>query len=260
MSVIKALILGILQGLTEFLPISSSGHLLLFENLLGIKNGDMFFNVLLHLASLLAVVIFFWKDVVELIKKPFSDKMKILFISTIPTIVIAIIIKYSFNDYELNAFLGFGFLISAILLLITYCLNRKENFINIEVNKKKGFIIGLVQGIAVLPGISRSGSTICAGLLQGVKREECAKFSFLLSIPVILGATILETYEGIKIGFYNINVLSCIIGFLASFVVALFSIKLMLNVVKKGNWIWFSIYLFVLSIFTILNEFVLCLF
>lgn len=260
MTVLKALILGILQGLTEFLPISSSGHLLLFENILGIKNGDLFFNVLLHLASLLAVIIVFWKDVVDLIKNPFGKKMKTIIVATIPTVVIALIIKYCFNEFQLNAFLGFGFFVSAILLLVTTFLKRKRGLNELTLNYKNSFVIGLVQGVAVLPGISRSGSTICSGILQGIEREECAKFSFLISIPVILGATILETYEGFKLGFENVNAAACIVGFLASFIVAIVSIKIMLKIVKKGNWFWFSLYLFVLSIFTILNQYIFCLF
>lgn len=261
MKILTALILGILQGLTEFLPISSSGHLLLAENIFGLKNGDMFFNVLLHFASLIAIVIVFWKDIVCILKDPFGNKMKNIIIATIPTVVIALVVKFLFDDYHLSVFLGHGFFISSILILLTTLLNRKRyNTELIDINKKRSFIIGIVQGIAVLPGISRSGSTICAGLLQGVDREECAKFSFLISIPVIFGAMILETVEMAKTGFSNINFWSCIVGFLSSFFIAILTIKLMMKIVKKGSWIWFSIYLFVLSIFVLLNQYVLCLF
>ena len=260
MTILQAIILGIIQGLTEFLPISSSGHLLLFEGIFGIQNNSMFFNVLLHFASLLAVVIIFWKDIVDLFKHPFSERVKTFIIATIPTIIIALIIEKNFEDFIFTQFLGFCFLISAIVIFITFLLRKKTKNQVFSVNRKQGFIIGIVQGIAVLPGISRSGSTICAALLQGVEREESAKFSFLLSIPVILGAMLFETVDGIKSGFGNINALACILGFIFSFLVALFTIKFMMKIVKNGNWVWFSLYLFLLSIFVILNNYVFVLF
>lgn len=257
MEVLKAIILGIVQGLTEFLPISSSGHLLVFENLLGFKSGGMFFNVLMHVASLLAVVIVFWKDVVKVLKNPFGKDMQKIVIATIPTVVIALVVNYFFDDYALNFFVGFGFLISSIIILVTSILQRKNKFIVCkELDLKKSFVIGVVQGLAVFPGISRSGSTICAGLVQKVEREESASFSFIVSIPVILGGMIFELVGGIKNGFGNVDTLSCVFGFVCAFVVALFSIKLMMKIVKKGNWWGFSIYLFLISIFVLLNQFV----
>ena len=117
-------------------------------------------------------------------------------------------------------------------------------------------VIGIVQGIAVLPGISRSGSTICASLLQGVEREESAKFSFILSIPIIIGAMLFETIDVVRYGFGDVNAISCILGFFASFLTALISVKFMMEIVKKGKWLWFSLYLFLLSIFVLLNNFV----
>lgn len=260
MKILQAIILGIIQGLTEFLPISSSGHLMLFENIFGLENNSLFFNVLLHFASLLAVVIVFWKEIVEIIKKPFGEKMRVIIYATIPTVIIALIIKKFIENYVLHGFLGYGFLISAVIIFMTSILKKKKESKYNMVNNKQGFIIGVAQGIAVLPGISRSGSTICAALLQGVEREESAKFSFILSIPVIIGAMLLETIDGFKTGFEDINAIGCILGFVASFIVAVFTIKIMMKIVKKGNWVWFSLYLFVLSVFVLLNQYVLCLF
>ncbi len=257
MEVLKAIILGIVQGLTEFLPISSSGHLLVFENLLDFKSGGMFFNVLMHVASLLAIVIVFWKDVVKVLKNPFGKDMQKIVVATIPTIVIALVVNYFFDDYALNFFVGFGFLISSIIILVTSILQRKNKFIVCkELDLKKSFVVGVVQGLAVFPGISRSGSTICAGLVQKVEREESASFSFVISIPVILGGMIFELVGGIKNGFGNVDTLSCVFGFVCAFVVALFAIKMMMKIVKKGNWWGFSIYLFLISIFVLLNQFV----
>ena len=261
MTIIQALILGVIQGLTEFLPISSSGHLLLFENIFGLNSGGLFFNVLLHFASLIAVLIIFWKDIVDIIKKPFGERMRVILLATIPTVLIALIINYGIDEFKLNMFLGFGFFISSLLILITSILKTKNKIPRyLIVDKKRAIIIGLVQGIAVLPGISRSGSTICSGLLLGVEREECAKFSFIISIPVILGGMVLKTAEGISNGFGDINVLACIVGFVSSFIVAIFTIRLMMKIVKKGNWWYFSVYLLLLSIFVLLNQYCFCWF
>lgn len=261
MSILQAIILGVLQGLTEFLPISSSGHLMLAEHLFGLKQNNLFFNVLLHFATLVAVVIVFWKDIVEILKHPLSSKMQAIVVATIPTVILALIVNHFTDEFALMAFLGFGFLISAIVIAATSIYQKKRPLVNCyQINNKKAFVIGLVQGLAVFPGISRSGSTICAGLLQGVQREECAKFSFLISIPVILGGMIFELYDAVRFGLNNIDALPCIIGFMVAFVVALFTIKFMMKIVKKGNWWYFAIYLSALGILVLLNQYVFCWF
>lgn len=257
METLKAIILGIVQGLTEFLPVSSSGHLLVLESVLNFSGGGMFYNVLLHVASLLAVVIVFWKDVVNIIKHPLGEEMRHIIFATIPTVVLALIVNYFFDDYALNFFVGFGFLISSIVILITSILQKKSTGFAVEkMTNNRAFIVGVVQGLAVFPGISRSGSTICAGLSLKVEREKSASFSFLISIPVILGGMFFELIGGLKNGFGSVQALPCIFGFLSAFVVALLSIKLMMRLVKKGNWWGFAVYLFLLSIFVLLNQFV----
>lgn len=261
MSVLEAFILGVLQGLTEFLPISSSGHLMLAEGIFGLKGSNIFFNLILHFATLLAVLMVFWKDVVELIKHPLGEKMRKIVVATIPTVIFALLVKFFIDEFAMVQFLGFGFLISAVVILITSILQKKSNLLYKRgLGYKESFIIGLVQGLAVLPGISRSGSTICASVIQGVDREESAKFSFLISIPIILGGVLFEVFDGIRNGFGNVEALPSVVGFIIAFVVALFTIRLMMKIVKKGNWIYFSIYLFLLSIFVLLNQYVLCLF
>lgn len=257
MNILQAIILGIIQGLTEFLPISSSGHLMLVEHLFGLQSGNLFFNVLLHFATLIAVVIVFWKDVVNLIKHPLGLQMRAIVVATIPTVILALLVNYFFDEFALMGFLGFGFLISAVVITITTVLQKRRPLYNSKtVDSKRAFVIGLVQGLAVFPGISRSGSTICAGLLQGVEREESAKFSFLVSIPVIIGGMVFELASGFKSGFGEVNAVACIIGFVVAFVVALFTIKLMMRLVKKGSWWYFAVYLFVVAIIVLLNQFV----
>jgi len=179
-----------------------------------------------------------------------------LVIATIPTVIIALLVNHFFNDYALKCFVGFGFLISSVLIFTTSFLKRRQ-ISTAPMTKTSAFIIGVVQGVAVFPGISRSGSTICAGLLQNIEREECASFSFILSIPVIIGGMVFEIASGIKHGFGSVEFLPCIVGFVSAFVVALLTLKIMMKVVKKGKWWGFAIYLLVLSIFVLLNQFVL---
>lgn len=256
MSILIALLLGIIQGLTEFLPISSSGHLMIFESIFHLSE-NMFFNVLVHFATLMAVVLVFWKDVCYLIKHPLSNRALQIVVASIPTAIIALVINHFFSEYSLYVFLGFGFLISAFVIGLMSILQRKKAPRSYNLNYKQALLIGVVQGFAVLPGVSRSGSTICASLLMGVDREESARFSFLISIPVIIGGMIFEIVDCVKVGATNINALSCIIGFIAAFVTAMLTIKLMMKIVKKGNWWYFSLYLLLLGIFIVLNQFVL---
>ncbi len=257
MNILQAVILGIIQGLTEFLPISSSGHLMLVENLFKLQSGNLFFNVLLHFATLIAVVIVFWKEVVDIIKHPLGENMRAIVVATIPTVILALLVNYFFDEFALASFLGFGFLISAIVISITTILQkRKFTYNKNAIYSKQALIIGIVQGFAVFPGISRSGSTICAGLLQGVEREESAKFSFLVSIPVIIGGMVFEFASGLQSGFGEVNAIACIVGFVVAFVSALFTIKLMMKIVKKRNWWFFAVYLFALATIVLLNQFV----
>ena len=258
MGILYAIILGVIQGLTEFLPISSSGHLLLVEHIFGITEGNLFFNILLHLASLLAVVIIMRKEIWAIIKNPFSMKSISIVLSCIITMLVVLFLSKNMDKFTTIGSLGFGFLISSILILLTYVISKKHK--RMILKNKIGYIdaciIGIVQGFATLPGISRSGSTICTSLLLGNERRESANFSFLSSIPIILGAMLFEILKGEATIVSNISATSCILGFLASFIVAYFSIKLMYKVVEKSNWLWFGIYLFILSIFVLLNQYV----
>ena len=256
MTVVYAIILGILQGLTEFLPVSSSGHLILFESIFGISENNMFFNIVVHVATLVAVVIICWKEVVDIIKHPCGKQMQFIVFATIPTVIIALVVNRYIDDFTMKTFLGFGFLLSAVITGITTILRKEKRVLNGEITYRKSFVVGIIQGFAVMPGISRSGSTICVGLLQGVEREKSASFSFLISIPVILGGMVFELADGIKNGFGTVNFTACALGFVFAFVTALFTIKLMMKFVKKGNWIWFSLYLFALAVIVILNQFI----
>ena len=248
MTIWQAIILGIIQGATEFLPISSSGHLLLFNSLFNISENFLGLSIFLHIATLFAVFIVLRKQIWWLIKNPFSNLALKLYLSTILTIVIAIPIKIFFEDLLNGAFLPIFFLLTAILLLLTEFFTSKK--LAHSLTFKTAICIGLVQGIAVIPGISRSGSTICAGVLEGAKREECAEFSFILSIPIILASMIFQIFECIETNqpFFDTSLFNIIISFIFALVIGLICVKFMLSAVKKVKFYPFVIYLTILSI------------
>lgn len=240
--------MGLVQGLTEFLPVSSSGHLVLISKLFNMEES-LFLSILLHVATLFSIVVVFWKDIWELIRHPFSKKTVMLMVATIPTCLIVLvlmpIIKSSFG----GALLPFCFLISALLLFATEFLTKKKT--THELNYKTAFIMGIAQGFAVFPGISRSGTTICVGLLAGGDKKESAKFSFLMSIPIIILSMVMEIYE-ICQGSVTINypVIAIIASFLVAFLSGIFAIKFMMKLTEKGNLKWFSLYLLIIGIVT----------
>lgn len=249
MSIWVAIVLGLIQGLTEFLPVSSSGHLTFFELLFGFESGSVFYNIILHVATLLALCIVMWKDIVWLIKNPLSKHVRMLLVSTLLTGGIGIVIDKLVGASGSLLIIAIGFIITSILLLVLDWFIKKKKVVNMEVDYKQAIIVGVVQGIAVLPGLSRSGSTLVSGVLSGAGQPQSARFSFLLSIPIILGGTIYETYKGIKYGFEfsQTDILPMIIGFIVAFISAIVTLKWMFKLVEKNKWVWFSVYLFVFA-------------
>lgn len=247
MTIWLALAYGVLQGITEFLPVSSSGHLVLFNKIFSVDGDFVFFSILLHLATLLAIIVILWDEIKFLIRKPFSKPALLLYIGTIPTIIIVLLFKNFVTDSFEGNFLPICFMITAVLLFVTEIFSKTN--LNKEINYKKSLIIGISQGIAVLPGISRSGSTICTAILCGVPREKASKFSFLLSIPVILGSMCFEILEGVTGGVqFQLPILPSILAFLSAFLVGCLCLKFMLKIFQKIKLWWFSIYLVFISI------------
>ncbi len=275
------IILGIVQGVSEFLPISSSGHLVLFYNIFNITDNTILLSVILHVATLLAVVLCYYKQIFKLIKNPFCETNKKLLVATIPTVIIVILLKSLVEKTFSGDFIIIGFLITALVLLISQIkenkvnklknkyfvtqpniyLSKNHNITNLNISYKQALLIGTAQGIAVFPGISRSGSTIATGIISGVSKQEVADFSFLLSIPIIIGGLLFELIDVVK-GEASLNIgwLSLSVGFLFSFISGLVCIKLMLKFVKSKKLTWFSLYLVLLSTFLILNKYFLFLF
>lgn len=254
MSIFIAIILGLVQGFTEFLPISSSGHLVLLEKIFGIEQNCLLFDIVLHLGTLVAVFICYYKDILYLIKHPFSREAKLIYTATIPTVIIALL----FNDFFEKAFQGnalfVSFFITAIMLILAEVISHKYYQYK-ELTFGKAFIVGIFQGVAIMPGISRSGATITSCVVQGVKRSESSKFSFLLSVPIILASAFKEIIK-LPTSTISIPFGSFLVGFVFATFAGILSIKLMLKIIKTAKYYYFSIYLILLSVFLVLNQFV----
>ncbi len=272
MSLLKSIILGIIQGLCEFLPISSSGHLALAQHFFGFGGevDELAFSVLLHLGTLFAVVIIYYKDIWELIKSFFSligklfkgnfkfseytvgERFVVLFIIAVLPLVPA-----SFLNNALEVLMGYPIAIGVILLFNSVVLWFSDSFAkghkDIEDTKpKNALVIGLCQLLAVLPGLSRSGSTITGGLTQGLDRTVAVKFSFLLSIPAILGACVLELPDFVKNIPDTKTMLIYLAGAVTAMIVGILAIKIVNWISKKSNFRMFSYYCFAVGVLAII--------
>jgi len=258
MSIFIALILGLVQGLTEFLPVSSSGHLVLLQNIFGIENNIILFDIVLHLGTLLAVIIVYKKSILELLKNPLGKKMRMVILGTIPTLIIALLFKDFFEGAFAGNLLFVGFLATSMLLLLAdYSQKKYKKFKRMDY--KYVLTMGLFQGLAILPGLSRSGTTVSTSLALGVNKNESLEYSFLLSIPIILASLVYELLFS-PISLASIEWAPMIVGFLASGIFGIISIKFTIKIVKSNSYKYFSIYLIILSIFLILNQFVFHIF
>lgn len=247
MNWIEALLLGILQGLTEFLPVSSSGHLELGKILMGIESKEsLMFTVVVHGATVLSTIVVFWKDIVKLFKGFFAFKWNFemqyivkIVISMIPVLIVGLFFKDFVEQFFSGnlLFVGSMLLITAFILALTYYYKPKEK----DITFLDSLIIGIAQAIAVLPGISRSGSTIATGLLLGNKKENIARFSFLMVLAPIIGANILDLSDTATT-FNGVGILPLTVGFFAAFLSGLAACKWMINIVKKGKLIYFAVY------------------
>ena len=245
MNILHTIILAIVQGVSEFLPISSSGHLMLLEKL-GVGTPDLFFNVMLHVGTLFAVLVAMRKKVVALIKKPFSKEMGFLIVACVPTVVIALVFKLCFPSLLNGKMLGFGFVLTATLLFVGENLQIAQNKV---LSYKTSILSGVLQGIAVLPGVSRSGATISSLTFLGAPKEEASSFSFLLSVPIILGSAIVEIVDVAKGGFaIFLPWYLVVLGIIVSFVSGYISIKFFLKLISKHSLRLFVVYTALLGI------------
>ena len=299
MNFFNAIVIGFVQGVGEFLPISSSGQLVLLYQLFHISGNTVTISIFLHLATLFSVLYVYRKEIIELIKHPFCKTNKLLITATIPTAILALLLKGLINSSFDGNFVIFGFLITAVLLGIAdylsestslemqipalqpntgiglcnqYTFKIKENkeilcskpqileqpksITNINLSLKQAFIMGISQGIACFPGISRSGTTIATGIILKGDKEEVTTFSFLLSIPIIIGSLIMTLFD-LNSSAIRINTFSLITSCLISFLVGIISIQLINKVVKKKQLSYFSFYLIGLVFVVLIIKFII---
>ena len=258
---IQALILGLIQGLTEYLPVSSSGHLAIGSYLFGIEGEEnLAFTVAVHVATVLSTFVILWSEIDwifrGLFKFKLNDETK-YFLNIVVSMIPIGIVGVFFKDYVEEVF-GSGLLIVGCMLLLTAALLAFSYYakprIKETISWKDALVIGLAQAAAVMPGLSRSGSTIATGLLLGNKKEMIAQFSFLMVIPPILGEALLDTMKALKGAnpFGDISTLALAVGFVAAFVSGCLACKWMINIVKKGKLIYFGIYCAIVGVVTII--------
>lgn len=270
MGYIEAIILGLVQGLSEFLPISSSGHLALLENLFEIKEDSViFFAVLLHIGTLVSIFIVYHEDIYALIKelfllfkdiftgkglrieeRPIRKLGIMIIVSSIPTAIMGLL----FSDYIDRIFgsltvISICWIITGFILLFSEKLNNNKKEIE-GMKYRNAIFVGICQGLAIMPGISRSGSTIVGSLVTGLKREFAVEFAFLISIPAILGSAILEFPKAIKAGIEPSTIGPMIVGFLVAAISGYFAITTMIRIVSKHRMRYFSYYVWILGVGT----------
>lgn len=250
MTSFEALLIGAIQGLTEFLPVSSSGHLVILQNLLGVREQPLTFAVLVHMGTLISVFLAFRQDIAAILRKPFTKLTYLIIVGCIPAGLAGYFLApYVEKAFESLLVVGLGLIFTGFILQISERL-AVNNIIAKEVRETTYldvFFIGLMQALAIIPGISRSGSTIAAGLLAGLDREFAARFSFLLSIPVILGAGLFELQDLLADGLELTNSVPYLIGVIAAALFGLLAIKVVMKLVKNGRLAFFSYYVWLLG-------------
>ena len=263
MSIFAAIVLGVIQGLTEFLPVSSSGHLVLFQKIFGIEEPALLFDTMLHVGTLAAVFAVLWKDIWAILRKLFQPLTAYLIIATIPTVIIALALKAPIEKlFETGQFLGVCFLITAALLSAAELLSRraagglkKPG----EMNWLDALVIGIMQAIAIVPGVSRSGATLSGALSRRLNRDFAARFSFLLSIPAILGAAVLQLKDVVKTGETaagdGISIAAMAAGTVSAAIVGFFAVRLMLKIVREKSLWGFAIYTAILGVLVLVDQF-----
>lgn len=245
MTILEAILLGVIQGITEFLPISSSGHLIIFESFFGLNVEELLdFDIALHMGTLLAILIYFRKDIWDLLTFKNPKLMKFLLVATIPAVVLGFTFKDTIEDL-----LRSPTSVSILMIIVGILFMLPENLFvkkHGEINLKKSILIGFAQSLALMPGVSRSGATILSGTWLGLSREEAARFSFLLGSIAIFGAGILAAKDLDQITIQSSVLIS---GFLASFIAGLFSIGFLMKFLKKYSLKVFGVYRILFGLF-----------
>jgi undecaprenyl-diphosphatase len=247
-------LLGLIQGVTEFFPVSSTGHLFIGRNLFGLKEAGLFLDTMLHIGTLFALLVVYKDEFINLLKKPFSKRMYLLIIGTIPAVVVGLLLKDWIEIISISGVtIGWEFLATGLILFFSDSIKNGSKKMD-DITYKDAFYIGSFQAIAILPAISRSGITIAAALLRKIDRETAAYFSFLLSTPAIAGAILLQSLDLFKGVEHNISLLELVIGTISSFLFGWFAIRFMISYLKKHSLKIFAYYVWGLGIFVLLAQ------
>jgi undecaprenyl-diphosphatase len=256
MSWLAALLLGLIQGLTEFIPVSSSGHLIIMHEVLGVSEGGLAFDVALHIGTLAALIVFFWNDLWQLarglIRKTDQSRLAwLLVLATVPAVITGLLLESAAEStFRSPALVSINLIVVALIMLAAerYSATLKKKADLKHVSQSQALIMGLAQAAAVIPGVSRSGSTITAGLIAGMDRVSASRFSFLLAIPITFGAIIKVLSESSTMNAIQDDTAPFVIGILAAFVSGLFAIKFLLSFLAKHSLNIFAYYRIALAI------------
>ena len=255
LEVLKAIVLGIVQGLAEFLPVSSSGHLIVFKKLFGMDPASygLSFDIALHFATLIAVCFVLWEEIWPLIKHPIQKYVLWIIVATVPAVLVGIFLDDYVEEFsQSGGFLAPCFFITAILLWVSETVGKRTKDRD-DITLKDSVIIGCTQAVAVMPGISRSGSTLSAGLFCGLKKEVAITFSFMMSIPVIAGSAVLGVKDIVKDP-SSIQLVPTLCGMVAALISGFFAVKFMISFFKKHTVKGFAIYVAVLGTLILVDQ------
>lgn len=263
MQLIFSALMGIVQGLTEFLPVSSSGHLLVAERLLGLlgytNENTLAFSVMLHMGTLIAVAAIFWKDWLDMLLHPVKNRtLLLLFIASLPALVLVLVLGDLIDGLFTGWFLGISFLITALFLVLVERLSRSKSQHSPkadQVQLPQAISMGLFQGIALLPGVSRSGSTLLGGIASGLSRRSAAKFSFMMSAPAILGSFVMEAKDALELGgLSSLISAQALVGVVFAAVSGWLAIRSMLKLIEHISFYKFALYVLVVGIAVIIMQ------
>lgn len=285
MTILQAVVLGIVQGLAEFLPISSSGHLVLVQKLFGMETGSITLEVLMHLGTLVAVLVVYWKEIWNMLCHPWKSDLKWLVVATVPAVVVRLlytdlfVILFAGTGAEAaftvirdrlgnfidtafaGGFLGWAFLLTSVLLLLGEWLSRRRAKRHSQVRGVDAVVMGVMQAVAVLPGVSRSGSTMAGGRAAGLSGKAAADFAFLMSIPTILGAVVMDGKDILTGEIAEaLPVVPMLVGVLTSMVFGFIAIRFMISAIKKSGMRWFAVYTFCLGLLVLVDQYILHIF
>ncbi len=257
MNIFEAIILGIVQGVTEFLPVSSSGHLVLLQRIFGIDGNVLFFDTMVHVGTLAAVFVALWPSVRDILRRIIQKKTGMLIVATVPAVVFVLLFNKYIDEAFEGKFLGVGFLLTTLVLIVGEIAARLVRRKKKEPTYPAAIVMGVMQAFAIMPGLSRSGSTIAGGQIMGLKRKDAANFAFLMSIPVILGSIVYQGYDIVSEGAFDTSlILPSIVGMVFAAASGYFAVRFMLGLVKRHRLYGFAIYTAVLGVFVLLDQFV----